>query len=127
MKLKRFEALLYPERVVTNSQEPLRVYLCRLTLAYGYVISKWAALSEFELDRLSKSRFEAVQIYTTVDLPCENKSSIKKRWITTNRPGQESAAAMERHIRNVEQAFLHKPDEAGVSRSSPLAEEGVRA
>jgi tetratricopeptide (TPR) repeat protein len=67
MKLDRFDdALLYLEQVVTNSQEPLRVYQCRLTLAYVYVITKRTKLAEFELDRLSKSGFESVQIYTTM-------------------------------------------------------------
>ncbi|WP_010261547.1 tetratricopeptide repeat protein [Treponema primitia] len=67
MKLERFDdALLYLEQVVTNSEEPLRVYQCRLTLAYVYVITKRAKLAEFELNRLSKSGFESVQIYTTL-------------------------------------------------------------
>jgi tetratricopeptide (TPR) repeat protein len=67
MKLERFDdALLYLEQVVSNSREPLRVYQCRLTLAYVYVITKRVKLAEFELDRLSKSGFESVQIYTTL-------------------------------------------------------------
>jgi tetratricopeptide (TPR) repeat protein len=67
MKLERFDdALLYLEQVVTGSREPLRVYQCRLTLAYVYVITKRVKLAEFELDRLSKSGFESVQIYTTL-------------------------------------------------------------
>jgi tetratricopeptide (TPR) repeat protein len=67
MKLERFdEALLSLEQVLSGSQEPLRIYQCRLTLAYVYVISNRAKLAEIELDRLSKSGFESVQIYTTL-------------------------------------------------------------
>jgi tetratricopeptide (TPR) repeat protein len=67
MKLQQFEeALIYLEQVVTTSQEPLRIYQCRLTLAYVYVMTKRAKLAEFELDRLTKSGFESVQIYTTL-------------------------------------------------------------
>ncbi|GHV75686.1 hypothetical protein AGMMS49942_05070 [Spirochaetia bacterium] len=67
MKLQRFDdALNYLEQVVTGSQEPLRIYQCRLTLAYVYVITKRAKLAEFELNRLSQSGFESVQIYTTM-------------------------------------------------------------
>jgi tetratricopeptide (TPR) repeat protein len=51
-KLERYdEALLYLEQVVTAGQDPLRVYQCRLTLAYIYVITKRAKLAEFELKR----------------------------------------------------------------------------
>jgi tetratricopeptide (TPR) repeat protein len=67
MKLERFEdALIYLEQVVTNCQEPLRIYQCRLTLAYVYVVTKRVKLAEFELGRLTKSGFESVQIYTTL-------------------------------------------------------------
>jgi tetratricopeptide (TPR) repeat protein len=67
MKLDRFEdALIYLEQVVTNGGEPLRVYQCRLTLAYVYVMTNRAKMAEFELTRLSKSGFESVQIYTTL-------------------------------------------------------------
>jgi tetratricopeptide (TPR) repeat protein len=67
MKLQRFDdALIYLEQVVTDSQEPLRIYQCRLTLAYVYLMTNRAKLAEFELDRLSKSGFESVQIYTTL-------------------------------------------------------------
>jgi Tfp pilus assembly protein PilF len=44
----------------------MRVYQCRLTLAYVYVITKRTKLAEFELTRLSQSGFESVQIYTTM-------------------------------------------------------------
>jgi tetratricopeptide (TPR) repeat protein len=66
-KLERYdEALLYLEQVVTAGQDPLRVYQCRMTLAYIYVITKRAKLAEFELKRLIDKGFESVQIYTTL-------------------------------------------------------------
>jgi len=66
-KLERFDdALLYLEQVVTANEDPLRVYQCRLTLAYIYVISDRSKLAEFELSRLVKSGYESVQIYTTM-------------------------------------------------------------
>jgi tetratricopeptide (TPR) repeat protein len=67
MKLERYDdALLYLEQVVSNSEDPMRVYQCRLTLAYVYVITRRIKLAEFELTRLSQSGFESVQIYTTL-------------------------------------------------------------
>lgn len=67
MKLQRFDdALIYLEQVVTDSQEPLRIYQCRLTLAYVYLMTNRVKLAEFELERLSKSGFESVQLYTTL-------------------------------------------------------------
>ncbi|GHV26604.1 hypothetical protein AGMMS4952_06990 [Spirochaetia bacterium] len=67
MKLQRYEdALMYLEQVVSGSREPLRIYQCRLTLAYVYVITKRAKLAEFELGRLCKSGFESVQIYSAL-------------------------------------------------------------
>jgi tetratricopeptide (TPR) repeat protein len=67
MKLERYDdALLYLEQVVAKSEDPMRVYQCRLTLAYVYVTTKRAKLAEFELTRLSQSGFESVQIYTTL-------------------------------------------------------------
>ncbi|MCL1813804.1 MAG: tetratricopeptide repeat protein [Treponema sp.] len=66
-KLEHFdEALLYLEQVVTGSDDPLRVYQCRLTLAYIYVITGRSKLAEFELGRLAKSGYESIQIYTTM-------------------------------------------------------------
>jgi tetratricopeptide (TPR) repeat protein len=67
MKMDRYDdALLYLEQVVTSSEEPLRVYQCRMTLAYIYVVTKRAKLAEFELNRLKKGGFESVQLYTTL-------------------------------------------------------------
>ncbi|MDR2048952.1 MAG: tetratricopeptide repeat protein, partial [Treponema sp.] len=39
-KLKRYDdALLYLEQVVTSSPDPLRLYQCRMTLAYIYAVT----------------------------------------------------------------------------------------
>ncbi|MDR0601387.1 MAG: tetratricopeptide repeat protein [Treponema sp.] len=66
-KLARYDdALLYLEQVVTAGRDVLRVYQCRMTLAYIYVITKRSKLAEFELKRLRSSGFESVQLYTTL-------------------------------------------------------------
>jgi tetratricopeptide (TPR) repeat protein len=66
-KLKRYDdALLYLEQVVTSSPDPLRLYQCRMTLAYIYAISGRSKLAEFELGKLVEGGFESVQIYTTL-------------------------------------------------------------
>jgi tetratricopeptide (TPR) repeat protein len=66
-KLKRYDdALLYLEQVVTSSPDPLRLYQCRMTLAYIYAITGRSKLAEFELGRLVGSGFESVQMYTTL-------------------------------------------------------------
>ncbi|MDR2471131.1 MAG: tetratricopeptide repeat protein [Treponema sp.] len=65
-KLERYDdALLYLEQVVTAA-DPLRVYQCRLALAYIYVITGRSKLAEFELGRLVKGGYESIQIYTTL-------------------------------------------------------------
>jgi tetratricopeptide (TPR) repeat protein len=66
-KLARYDdALLYLEQVVTGGKDVLRVYQCRMTLAYIYVITKRFKMAEFELKRLRNSGFESVQLYTTL-------------------------------------------------------------
>jgi tetratricopeptide (TPR) repeat protein len=66
-KLERFDdALLYLEQVVTTGKDPLRVYQCRMTLAYIYAITKRTKMAEFELKRLASKGFESVQLYTTL-------------------------------------------------------------
>ena len=66
-KLERYdEALLYLEQVVTSGQDPLRVYQCRMTLAYIYVITKRTKMAEFELKRLSNNGFESAQLFATL-------------------------------------------------------------
>jgi tetratricopeptide (TPR) repeat protein len=66
-KLGRFDdALLYLEQVVNVESNILRVYQCRLALAYIYVITERANMAEFELNRLSEIGFESVQLYTVL-------------------------------------------------------------
>jgi tetratricopeptide (TPR) repeat protein len=66
-KLGHFEeALLYLEQVITQGQNVLRSYQCRMAISYIYVITKKNKMAEFELMRLQKSGFESVQLYTTL-------------------------------------------------------------
>ena len=66
-KLERYDdALLYLEQVVTSGQDLLRIYQCRMTLAYIYVITKRSKMAEFELRRLARNGFESAQLYTTL-------------------------------------------------------------
>ena len=66
-KLERFDdALLYLEQVVTNGNDILRTYQCRMTLAYIYILTKRNKMAEFELKRLSSSGFESAQLYSTL-------------------------------------------------------------
>ena len=66
-KLARYdEALLYLEQVVTSGQDALRIYQCRMTLAYIYLITKRYRMAEFELNRLSTRGFESAQLYSTL-------------------------------------------------------------
>jgi tetratricopeptide (TPR) repeat protein len=66
-KLEHFDdALFFLEQVVTASQDPLRVYQCRMALAYIYVMTKRSKMAEFELNRLVNNGFESAQLYTTI-------------------------------------------------------------
>lgn len=66
-KLERYDdALLYLEQVVTSGQDILRIYQCRMALAYIYVITKRSKMAEFELKRLSNSGFESAQLFSTL-------------------------------------------------------------
>ena len=66
-KLERYDdALLYLEQVVISGQDPLRIYQCRMTLAYIYVITKRSKMAEFELKRLAANGFESAQLYATL-------------------------------------------------------------
>jgi tetratricopeptide (TPR) repeat protein len=66
-KLEKYDdALLYLEQVVTSSPDPLRLYQCRMSLAYIYAITGRSKLAEFELGRLVGGGFESVQMYTTL-------------------------------------------------------------
>ena len=66
-KLERYDdALLYLEQVVTSGQDLLRIYQCRMTLAYIYVVTRRTKMAEFELKRLANNGFESAQLYTTL-------------------------------------------------------------
>ena len=66
-KLERFdEALMYLEQVVTQGEDILRVYQCRMTLAYIYILTKRYRMAEFELNRLANKGFESAQLYATL-------------------------------------------------------------
>jgi len=66
-KLARFDdALVYLEQVVTTCDDLMRIYQCRMTLAYIYAITKRARMAEFELKRLRISGFESPMLYNTL-------------------------------------------------------------
>jgi tetratricopeptide (TPR) repeat protein len=66
-KLKNYEeALVFLEQVVTSEHDVLRVFQCRLTLAYIYVISKRVKMAEYELTRLQSSGLESPLLYNTL-------------------------------------------------------------
>jgi len=75
------EALNYLEQVVTTGSDILRVYQCRMTLAYIYVITKRVKLAEFELKRLQSSGLESPLLYNTLAYAAwsqkKNKSAIE--------------------------------------------------
>jgi tetratricopeptide (TPR) repeat protein len=78
-KLGRFEdALLYLEQVISAGRDILRVYQCRMTLAYIYVLTKRSKMAEFELQRLQNNGFESPQLYTTMAYA----SWLRNRWKT---------------------------------------------
>ncbi len=56
------EALLYLEQVVTGSDDIMRIFQCRLALAYAYTETGRHRLAEYELKRLSDAGFESVQV-----------------------------------------------------------------
>ncbi|MDR0486796.1 MAG: tetratricopeptide repeat protein [Treponema sp.] len=81
-KLKQYdEALLYLEQVVTSGNDVLRIYQCRMTLAYIYVITKRTRMAEFELRKLQSSGFESPLLYNTLAYAAwsqkQNKKSIE--------------------------------------------------
>jgi tetratricopeptide (TPR) repeat protein len=69
-KLERFdEALLYFEQhiiYIITGGDPLRVYQCRMLIAYIYIKTGRAKMAELELDRLLGSGFESVSLYNTL-------------------------------------------------------------
>jgi len=75
------EALTFLEQVVTAGSDVLRVYQCRMTLAYIYVITKRIRMAEFELKRLQHSGLESPLLYNTLAYAAwsqkKNKSAIE--------------------------------------------------
>ncbi|MCL2759559.1 MAG: tetratricopeptide repeat protein [Treponema sp.] len=66
-KLKHYEeALSFLEQVVTSGNDILRVFQCRMTLAYIYVITKRIKMAEYELKRLQASGLESPLLYNTL-------------------------------------------------------------
>ena len=66
-KLEKYdEALTYLEQVVTLGADIYRVYQCRMTLAYIYIITKRIRMAEYELKRLQSSGLESPLIYNTL-------------------------------------------------------------
>jgi tetratricopeptide (TPR) repeat protein len=78
-KLNQYdEALLYLEQVVTNGSNPLRIYQCRMTLAYIYVITGRSKMAEFELRRLLSAGFKSAQLYSTLGYAAWNQKRYKE-------------------------------------------------
>jgi tetratricopeptide (TPR) repeat protein len=81
-KLKNYEeALIFLEQVVTSEHDVLRVFQCRLTLAYIYVITKRIKMAQYELTRLQSSGLESPLLYNTLAyaawLQKQNKNAIE--------------------------------------------------
>jgi tetratricopeptide (TPR) repeat protein len=80
-KLKKYEdALPFLEQVVVSGNEILRVFQCRITLAYIYIITKRVKMAEYELTKLQNSGMESPLIYNTLAyaawLQKQNKNAI---------------------------------------------------
>jgi tetratricopeptide (TPR) repeat protein len=77
-KQERYDdALPYLEQVIASSGDessqvspsrtsPLRVYQCRLTIAFIYVLTKRPKMAEFELERLQSAGFESAPLFNTL-------------------------------------------------------------
>jgi tetratricopeptide (TPR) repeat protein len=66
-KLERYDdAMRYLEQVIAIDGSPLRVYQCRMILAYIYIVTDQAPLAEAELNRLQGSGLESVMMYNTL-------------------------------------------------------------
>jgi tetratricopeptide (TPR) repeat protein len=60
------EALLYLEQVVTTGSDLMRIYQCRLALAYVYAMTGRYKLAEYEVGRLLQVGFESVQVLSFI-------------------------------------------------------------
>jgi tetratricopeptide (TPR) repeat protein len=86
-KQSRFDdALLYLEQVVTSGQDVLRIYQCRMTLAYIYVMTKRSRMAEFELKRLQNNGLSRSSFTPLWPMPHGCKRTSRTRWISTKRP-----------------------------------------
>ena len=66
-KLNRYEeALSYLEQVVTSNSDFLRVFQCRMTLAYIYVLTNRVKMAEYELKRLQSIGLESPLLFNTL-------------------------------------------------------------
>ncbi|MDR2793614.1 MAG: tetratricopeptide repeat protein [Treponema sp.] len=66
-KLKCFaEAQPYLEKYIKEAKDKRRVYQCRMTLAYAYIMTKKAKKAQYELTVLVNNGFESVQLYVTL-------------------------------------------------------------
>jgi tetratricopeptide (TPR) repeat protein len=66
-KLKCYaEAAPHLENFIAESQDSVRVYQCRMTLAYVYVMVKNIKKAEYELTMLMNNGFESAQLYATM-------------------------------------------------------------
>ena len=81
-KLERYdEALTFLEQVVTSSIDVLRIFQCRMTLAYIYIVTKRIKMAEYELNRLKASGLESPLLYNTLAFVAwvrkQNKNAIE--------------------------------------------------
>jgi len=66
-KLEKYDdALTFLEQVVTSGRDVFRIFQCRMTLAYIYVITKRVKMAEYELKKLQTSGFESPILYNTL-------------------------------------------------------------
>jgi Flp pilus assembly protein TadD len=66
-KLEKYDdALLYLGKVVAAGLDPFRVYQCRMTLAFIYVMTHRSKMAEYELQRLASNGYESAQLYATM-------------------------------------------------------------
>jgi tetratricopeptide (TPR) repeat protein len=66
-KLKRYdEALAYIEQIVISGGDILRVFQCRMTLAYIYVITGRVRMAQYELKKLQSNGLESPLLYNTL-------------------------------------------------------------
>lgn len=78
-KLKCYaEAVPYLERFITESRESTRVYQCRMTLAYVYIMIKNAKMAEYELTMLLNNGFESAQLYATMAYAAWSQSAFPR-------------------------------------------------